>query len=92
MIETQATIKNSAGIHCRPSAVIIQALSDVDSVITVSAPSGSCEIGSTLDLLMLGLEPGTGITLKAEGSDEETAVIVFKDLFETEFDFPNAGE
>lgn len=92
MVEVKAVIKNSAGIHCRPTALITQAAAEVESVITVVSPGGTCELGSALELMMLGLEPGTQITLQAEGSDEESAAAKFKELFEREFDFPNAGQ
>jgi len=92
MVEVKAVIKNEAGIHCRPTAVITQAAAEVDSVITVISPDGSCEIGSALELLMLGLEPGTQIKIQAVGSDEVAAAEKFRKLFETNFDFPNAGQ
>ncbi len=92
MKKATATIKNSAGIHCRPTALIIQEVAKVSSMITVSAPCGTCELGSALDLLMLCLEPGTEITIQANGPDEDVAILKFKALFETEFDFPNAGQ
>jgi len=91
MVEVKAVIKNEAGIHCRPTAVITQAAATVKSVLTVTAPSGSCQIGSALELMMLGLEQGTQITIQAKGPDEAAAAAKFKELFETEFDFPNAG-
>lgn len=92
MVETWAVIKNEAGIHCRPTAVITQAASAYGGTITVIAPSGSCELGSALELLMLGLEQGTDISIQVEGPDEEQAAAQFKELFEREFDFPNAGQ
>lgn len=92
MVEVKAVVKNAAGIHCRPTAVITQAASGVKSKITVSAPVGTCEVGSALELLMLGLEQGTQITIQASGPDEAEAAEKFKELFETEFDFPNAGQ
>jgi len=91
MVETTAVIKNEAGIHCRPTAVITQAVASVKSVVTVIAPAGHCQLGSALELMMLGLEQGTQITIQAEGSDEAAAAAKFKELFETNFDFPNAG-
>ena len=92
MVEVKAVIKNEAGIHCRPTAVITQAVSAFKSTITVIAPAGSCHLGSALELMMLGLEQGTQITLQAEGPDEAGAVAKFKELFETEFDFPDAAK
>ncbi|MBC8207180.1 MAG: HPr family phosphocarrier protein [Kiritimatiellales bacterium] len=91
MVEARAVIKNSAGIHCRPTALITQEASEVDSVVTVVSSAGSCKLGSALDLMMLGLETGTQITLRVEGPDEEAVAEQFKKLFETEFDFPDAG-
>jgi phosphotransferase system HPr (HPr) family protein len=92
MVETTAVIQNEAGIHCRPTAVITQEAADADSTITVVSPSGSCKLGSALELMMLGLESGTQITLRVEGPDEDAVAARFKELFEREFDFPNAGQ
>ncbi len=91
MIEVKATIKNEAGIHCRPTALIIQEAVVCDAVIiTVVAPSGSCQLGSALDLMMLGMEHGTEITLQVDGPDEASVAARFKELFETNFGFPDA--
>ena len=92
MIEVNAVIKNAAGIHCRPTAVITQAFAACKSTVTVIAASGTCHLGSALELLMLGLEQGTPVTLQVSGPDEADAAVRFKELFETEFDFPNAGQ
>ncbi len=91
MVEVAAVIKNEAGIHCRPTAVITQAAAAYKGTVTIIAPSGSCHLGSALELMMLGLEQGTPITIQAKGPDEADAAAKFKELFETEFDFPNAG-
>ena len=90
MIETKAIIRNAAGIHCRPTAEIVKAVVGYGGTVTVTAESGSCELGSALELLMLGLEEGTEVTLQVDGPDEEAAAVQFKKLFETNFDFPDA--
>jgi len=92
MVEIKAVIKNKAGIHCRPTAEIVKAVAEYDGIITVIAESGSCEVGSALELLMLGLEHGAEISIQIEGPDEEAAAPRFKKLFETNFDFPDAGQ
>lgn len=84
-------IKNEAGIHCRPTAVITQAAAEVKDMITVQSPGGTCQLGSALDLMMLGLSKKTLITLQVEGPDEKQTAEQFKDLFETIFDFPDAA-
>jgi phosphotransferase system HPr-like phosphotransfer protein len=45
-----------------------------------------------MELLMLGLDRGTPVTLQIEGGDEALEAARFKALFETEFDFPNASK
>jgi phosphocarrier protein len=92
MVEVKAVIKNEAGIHCRPTALLTQAAAGYKGTITVSAPSGTCHLGSALEMMMLGLEQGTQITIQVEGADEAATAAKFKELFETEFDFPNAGQ
>jgi phosphotransferase system HPr-like phosphotransfer protein len=42
--------------------------------------------------MILGLEQGSQITIQAEGPDEAATAAKFKELFETEFEFPNAGQ
>ena len=90
MVEVKSVIKNEAGIHCRPTAVITQEAANADAVITVVSPSGICELGSALELMMLGLEQNTQITLQVEGPDEEAVATHFQALFEKNFDFPDA--
>ena len=92
MIEVKATIQNEAGIHCRPTAEIVKVVAEYDGIVTVIAKSGSCELGSALELLMLGLEQGAEITIQVDGPDEEAAAEQFKKLFEMNFDFPDAGQ
>ena len=92
MVEVKAEIKNSAGIHCRPSAVITQAATEYSGKVKVIAPSGVAKLGSALELLMLGLDTGTKVTIQASGPDEAAVAEKFKELFETHFDFPNAGQ
>ena len=56
--------------------------------ILVTAPSGSCTLTSALELIMLGLEQGTEVTIQVSGPDEEAFGKKLVQLFETHFDFP----
>lgn len=88
MIETKAVIQNEAGIHCRPSAILIKEGSVYPGEILVTAPSGTCNLKSALECIMLGMEKGTEITIQVTGPDEEAYAKKLADLFETHFDFP----
>jgi phosphotransferase system HPr (HPr) family protein len=90
MVEGNAVIKNEAGIHCRPTAVIMKAAREYPGRITVSGAHGVSTLQSALELMMLSLEQGARVTIQVEGPEEETVLRRFVQLFETEFDFPDA--
>ena len=91
--ERPVTIRNKAGIHCRPSGVILNAIRDEfpGHRFRLAAPAGEIELESMLDLLSLGLSRGTEARLIVEGPDPDRALKRIGDLFEYEFDFPPRG-
>lgn len=89
MVEMPATIRNSAGIHCRPSASIVKALAGYPGVVEVITSDGTCDPRSIMALISLGLHTGTVITVRVEGPDEEDQCQRVVDLFETHYDFPH---
>ena len=91
MKERLVTIRNRAGIHCRPSSEILNAIKQHFPFhrVEVSAGDETVEIdGSILALISLGLACGTSVVLRIEGPDEDAAISQIGDLFEKEFDFP----
>ena len=90
MITGKATVKNEAGIHCRPTAIIIQTAAEYSGAITVTGERGETTLQSALEIMMLGLAHGASVTIQVEGPDEEVTLKKFIDLFEFEFDFPPA--
>ena len=84
-------IHNAAGIHCRPSGVILRAIQQefpLHSFTITGANGESTELDSILALISMGLCKGDEATLSVEGPDEDKAVERIGDLFEYEFDFP----
>ena len=90
MQERLIRVKNKAGIQCRPSGVILNAVNNEfpDDRFTVVTPAGETALDSMLALISLGLACGAEALLRVEGPDEERAVKRIGDLFEYEFDFP----
>ena len=88
MIEQKAVIRNSAGIHCRPSALIIKSTAGYAGKIAVKSEHGTCDLRSVLDLISMGLDHGSRITIRVDGPDEAAYCRKLVDLFQTEFDFP----
>ena len=85
------TIRNSAGIHCRPSSVILNAVNAefADHEFTLTNSRGeSCELNSLMGLLALCLACGEKAVLTVEGADEVNAADKIAALLEKEYDFP----
>lgn len=84
-------VRNRAGIHCRPSGVILNAIKQefpFHSFHLNTAEGESAELDSILALISLGMAQGTTAELEVEGPDEEKAIKRIGDLLEYEFDFP----
>ena len=88
MIEAKAVVQNEAGIHCRPSAILVKEGCAYSGEILVTSKSGSCTLTSALQCIMLGLEQGAEVTIQVTGPDEEAFCKKLVDLFEYHFDFP----
>lgn len=88
MIEKTATIQNTQGIHCRPSAVIIKEAAGYTGTICVTNHAHSCNLQSVMELLTLGLHKGAQITIQVSGPQEAEFCQRLVTLFETHFDFP----
>ena len=88
MVEATATIRNSAGIHCRPSAAIVKAMTGYPGTLSISAPGGTCDPRSIMGLLSLCLEPGTKVRIQVDGPEETATACKLVELLETHFDFP----
>ena len=90
MQERLVTIRNKAGIHCRPSTVILNTISKEfpGYRFAVIRDGVTTELSSILAIISLGLSCGTQAAVQAEGTEEEKAIKRIGDLFEYEFDFP----
>ena len=95
MIEKKVKIHNKAGIHCRPSSVILTTIkSDFPdtSFTLITDDHPPTELNSILNLISLGLHYGNEVLLQVEGPNEEEACAKIASLLENEFDFPPREE
>jgi phosphotransferase system HPr (HPr) family protein len=88
MIELEATVRNRAGIHCRPSTLIVERMRDYDGQLCVRRDGAESDLRSVLGLMSLGLERGEAVAVQVSGRDEERTCRQLVELFETRFDFP----
>ena len=90
VIQRTATIRNTAGIHCRPSATIIKATHTYEGEVVVTTEIGEeVDLRSMLALVALGLEQDAKVTIRVSGPGEDAFCDVLVELFERHFDFPS---
>lgn len=90
MVHAEVKIVNIYGIHCRPSAMIIAAMQNINSDIMVGVPERSLPpilIKSVLNLITIGAMHDETISISANGKDEEKDLEKMIDLFSTDYDF-----
>lgn len=84
MRELEVEIKNNAGLHARPSALMVEIASKYDSEITLTTEGQEVNVKSIMGLMLLAAEKGRKILLKADGEDEEEAIKALQKLIEVD--------
>ena len=87
MVKREAVIQNEAGIHCRPSAILVETRNAYCGEVIVRSEQGVITLKSALECIMLGLEKGARVTIEVEGPDEAQFAEELVALFERQFDF-----
>jgi phosphocarrier protein HPr len=83
----QVTIQNASGFHIRPAQLFSEKAAQFQSTIMIK-PEGTtmeADAKSILNLMTLGLEKGSVITIQAEGPDETEAVAQLAELVQSGF-------
>ena len=86
MTEKTITVINRAGIHARPSALLVQTTKNFSSNIYLQKGSDRINAKSIMGIITLGAAYGTELKIIAEGEDEEAAVEALFKLFESKFE------
>jgi len=88
MVEKKTVITNSAGIHCRPSSVILSEVQNYpDHTFKISCTAGESDLSSILSLLSLGIQCNEEVIIGVDGPNEEEICAKIAELFAFEFDF-----
>lgn len=86
MTEKMVTIKNRAGIHARPAALLVQTASKFKSRIFIEKDNDKINGKSIMGIITLGAGYNTVLKISADGEDEVDAVDSLCKLFDSKFE------
>jgi len=86
MTEKDVIVINRAGIHARPSALLVQTTKNFESNIYIEKGRDRINAKSIMGIITLGAAYGTELKIIAEGKDEQAAVEAVAKLFESRFE------
>ena len=86
MVERIVVIKNRAGIHARPAAVLVKTANAFAAQIFLEKDGERVNGKSIMGVITLGATYNTPIKIIAEGKDEQEAVNAISRLFENKFE------
>ena len=86
MVSKEVTIKNRAGIHARPAALLVQRANEFESQIYYEKDHNRINGKSIMGIITLGAGYNTRLTISADGPDEKEAVDAIIQLFENRFE------
>lgn len=86
MVEKTTVIKNRAGIHARPAALIVQTAGKFKSRISLQKGDDRINAKSIMGIITLGAGFETEIRIIAEGEDELEAAEAIDRLFQNRFE------
>jgi phosphocarrier protein len=86
MAEIMVKVQNRAGVHARPSALLVREIMKYKSDVYFEKDDERINAKSIMGLLTLGASYGTEIKVIAEGPDEDAALAAVKKLFDDKFE------
>ena len=86
MKEKIVTVRNRAGIHARPASLIAQTANKFQSEILIERNNTTVNAKSIMGVITMAAGYNTNLTVKANGPDEEEAVLAIAALFENKFE------
>ncbi|CAN5538869.1 HPr family phosphocarrier protein [soil metagenome] len=88
MIETMLTVRNRAGLHTRPAAMLVKIASRFKSDIYLQRDGFNINAKSIIGVMTLAAEQGAKVGLLVEGPDEVDAASAIEELFNSGFGEP----
>lgn len=87
MAERRVVIASRVGLHARPAAQFVQAVSKAGRPVTIAARGGpAVDAGSILSVLTLNAAAGDEVVLQADGDGADTALDGLAELLARDLD------
>ncbi|OVE77448.1 phosphocarrier protein HPr [bacterium F11] len=86
MIEKEYTVSNKLGLHARPASMFVTTTGRFQCQVKVLKDGQEIDGKSIMGLLMLAAGPGSKLFIRADGVDENDAILALDDLFARRFD------
>jgi phosphocarrier protein HPr len=86
VVEKLLTVRNRAGIHARPAALIAQTANKFASEVLMEKDGTVVNAKSIMGVITMAAGYNTTLTVKANGPDEKEAVEALNTLFENKFE------
>jgi phosphocarrier protein HPr len=86
MVEREVEVRNRAGIHARPAAMIVKVANKFASNLYMEKNSMKINGKSIMGIITLGAAYKSRLTIFTEGPDEEEAADAIEQLFLNRFE------
>lgn len=81
MVEDSVTVRDPAGLHARSARELVDRLNDYEAVVRLSHEDVEATADSIMQVMMLAATPGSELTVRVDGPDEEAALEAVRAFF-----------
>ncbi len=74
MTKKDVVVRLDSGLETRPVALLVQMASQFESEVYIESENRRVNAKSIMGMMTLGLDPGTEVTISANGRDEKEAM------------------
>ena len=86
MVTKKIIVQNRAGIHARPSSLIVQTAAKFQSNIMFEKENITVNAKSIMGVMTMAAGYQTELTVSADGTDEAEAIAALEQLFAAKFE------
>ncbi len=86
MATRTANIASGHGLHARPAALFVQAVTDSGLSVTIEKDGREAPAGSILGVISLAINQGDSVTISAEGETADSVLDSLVTFLETDHD------